>query len=292
MSWLESLRHVWNHPMNARGRVAAASRVLRWQVASRLMRGPIALEFIEGRCLFATRGMTGATGNWYCGLHEFEEMAFVLHLLRQGEHFADIGANVGSYTVLAAAGPGARVTSIEPVPSTFAHLMRNVVLNRLEGSVTCRQVGLSDAPGKVRFSAGLDTVNHVLEAGEDAPAVEVEVHRLDDVVAADVPVLMKIDVEGYELPVLRGGQRSLGDPRLLAIILETNGSGRRYGFSDEALFAEMRRFGFAPHGYEPFRRKLLEAPPRGGNTIFIRDRPEVERRLTEARKFRVVNGEI
>jgi FkbM family methyltransferase len=236
--------------------------------------------------------MTGATGNWYCGLHEFEEMAFVLHLLRQGEHFADIGANVGSYTVLAAAGPGARVTSIEPVPSTFAHLMRNVVLNQLEGSVTCRQIGLSEARGKVRFSSGLDTLNHVLAGGEDASGVEVEVRRLDDVVGADVPVLMKIDVEGYELPVLRGAQRTLGDPRLLATILEINGSGSQYGFSDEALFAEMRQFGFVPYGYEPFRRKLLEVPRRDGNTIFIRDRPEVERRLTDARKFRVVNGEI
>jgi hypothetical protein len=33
--------------------------------------------------------MTGATGNWYCGLHEVHEMAFVLHLLRPREHFVD-----------------------------------------------------------------------------------------------------------------------------------------------------------------------------------------------------------
>src|SRR5688572_10340425 len=188
---LELLRFVRNHPMNAGGRVAAVGRVLRWQVASRLMRGPIALEFIEGARLFATRGMTGATGNWYCGLHEFGEMAFALHLLRPGEHFADIGANVGSYTLLAAAGAGARVTCVEPVPSTFVHLGRNIFLNRLDGAVTCLQIGLSDTPGKVLFSSGLDTVNRVLEDGVDAPSVEVEVRRLDDVVQGDVPVLIK-----------------------------------------------------------------------------------------------------
>ena len=45
--------------------------------------------------------MHGVTGNVYCGLHDFAEMSFMLHLLRAGDLFADIGANVGSYTVLA-----------------------------------------------------------------------------------------------------------------------------------------------------------------------------------------------
>jgi hypothetical protein len=52
--------------------------------------------------MWATSGMTGATGNLYVGLHEFEEMAFLLHFLRPGDLFADVGANVGSYTILAA----------------------------------------------------------------------------------------------------------------------------------------------------------------------------------------------
>jgi hypothetical protein len=43
--------------------------------------------------------MTGATGNVYYGLHEFQDMAFVTHYLREGYLFADIGANIGSYSV-------------------------------------------------------------------------------------------------------------------------------------------------------------------------------------------------
>jgi hypothetical protein len=41
------------------------------------------------------------SGNIYAGLHEFGDMAFVLHFLRAGDLFADVGANIGSYTVLA-----------------------------------------------------------------------------------------------------------------------------------------------------------------------------------------------
>ncbi|TMC68336.1 MAG: FkbM family methyltransferase, partial [Chloroflexi bacterium] len=93
--------------------------MVRWQFVSRLIAGPIALPFVEGTSLFAMRGMTGATGNWYCGLHEVREMAFVLHLLRAKDHFLDVGANVGSYTVLAGGAVGARVTAVEPIPETF-----------------------------------------------------------------------------------------------------------------------------------------------------------------------------
>ena len=94
-------KFVWGHPLNHNGRWESLLRVFRWQLGSRLLPGLIALPFVEDTYIFARRGMTGATGNWYCGLHELQDMAFVLHLLRADDHFVDIGANIGSYTVLA-----------------------------------------------------------------------------------------------------------------------------------------------------------------------------------------------
>ena len=44
----------------------------------------------------ARKGMTGASGNIYFGLHEFEEMGFLLHFLREEDLFIDIGAYIGS----------------------------------------------------------------------------------------------------------------------------------------------------------------------------------------------------
>ena len=55
----------------------------------------------------------GATGNLYVGLHEFEEMAFLLHFLRRGDLFADVDANVGSYTILAAVAVGTEAIAFE-----------------------------------------------------------------------------------------------------------------------------------------------------------------------------------
>ena len=57
--------------------------------------------------------MYGATGNIYCGLHDFEEMSFLMHFLRAGDVFADVGVNVGAYSMLAAS-VGARAIAFEP----------------------------------------------------------------------------------------------------------------------------------------------------------------------------------
>jgi FkbM family methyltransferase len=292
MRLLDLVRYVWAHPLNANGKLGALVRVLRWQVGSRLLPGPVALPYVGSTRLFAARGMTGATGNWYCGLHEHCEMAFVLHMLRESDHFIDVGANVGSYTVLASGVVGARTTSVEPIPDTFGYLSRNVALNDLNGRVRCWQGGLSDHPGVLRFTSGLDTVNHVLATGEDLPSVEVPVTTLDELVAGDPPALIKIDVEGHERAVLQGAQRTLADPRLLAVVMETNGSGARYGVSDNDLVVAMRNHGFSMYGYEPFSRRLAPGQPTGGNTVFVRDLKAVTDRVRSAPRFTLINGSI
>jgi FkbM family methyltransferase len=257
-----------------------------------MVAGPIALPFVEGTSLFAMRGMAGATGNWYCGLHEVRDMAFVLHLLRANEHFVDVGANVGSYTVLAGGAVGARVTAVEPIPETFAHLTRNITLNGLGARVRACQCGLSEASGVLRFTKDFDSVNHVLAKGEQTPSVEVPVHTLDDLVGSDAPVLMKVDVEGHERAVLMGGIRTLADPTLLAVVMETNGSGSRYGVSDADLVSLMHGHGFLPYGYDPFGRSLVDVAEADGNTVFVRDRTTVEARLSGSKRYRLINGTI
>jgi FkbM family methyltransferase len=236
--------------------------------------------------------MTGATGNWYCGLHEVRDMAFVLHLIRQGDHFLDVGANIGSYTVLAAGAVGASVTAVEPIPATFRNLQRNIALNGLTATVNAWQGGLSDSPGTLKFTECLDTVNHVLAEGEVVPAIEVPVRTVDDLVGSNVPVLIKIDVEGHERAVLLGARRTLADPRVLGVVMETNGSGARYGVDDDELFGLMHGHGFSAHRYDPFGRRLVDVTQADGNTIFVRDRAAAEVRLRSAKRYRLINGTI
>ena len=151
---------------------------------------------------------------------------------------------------------------------------------------------MSDRAGTLRFSSELDTVNHVLAESEDLPSVVVPVTTLDELLGDDVPAVMKIDVEGHEAAVLEGARRTLGDARLLAVVMETNGSGARYGVTDDALIATMRNAGFAASSYDPFLRRLIPGDPSNGNTVFVRDTVAVNERINSAPRYTLVNGSI
>jgi hypothetical protein len=129
MQTATNFRLIFEHPLNRGRPISTAARVIAWQVRSRL-RKVVPVDFANGAQLLVTRRMYGATGNVYCGLHEFEEMAFLLHFLRPGDTFADVGANIGSFSVLAGS-VGARAVAFEP-GERFEDLQRNARHNRYD----------------------------------------------------------------------------------------------------------------------------------------------------------------
>ncbi|MFM8171994.1 MAG: FkbM family methyltransferase [Pirellulaceae bacterium] len=245
MNMLRSLHFLWNHPLNRHDRLAALSRFLRWQIGSRLLPGPIVYSWIGGARILIRRGETGMTGNLYAGLHEFADMAYLLHVLRAGDFFVDVGANVGSYTLLASTVSGARVTCFEPIPETFDRLMDNVRLNRLEHLVEARNEGVGAHTGRLQFLLDRNTMNRPVAQGEEAKhAMEVPVVTIDSVLGDRVPQMMKIDVEGYETAVIEGAQKTLADPRLHSVVMELAGAGSQYGFDEDRLLNRCELWGF------------------------------------------------
>jgi FkbM family methyltransferase len=240
--------------------------------------------------------MTGATGNVYAGLHEFEDMAFVLHVLRPDELLLDVGANVGSYTVLASKVLGARCIAFEPVPATFAALQDNVHLNGVADRVDLRRVAVGRQSGVARMTTELDTGNRIAELdGAGDATIEVPMVALDDVEAAAPAGLVKIDVEGHEASVLAGARRLLSSPSLLGVIMETNRSALAYGRSETEAHSALLEAGLSPHGYAPFERRLIPLG-RGynldANTLYLRDVARVEERVRGARSFRVLGQHV
>ncbi|MDF3079256.1 MAG: FkbM family methyltransferase [Sphingobacteriaceae bacterium] len=238
------------------------------------------------------KGQTGMTGNIYTGLHEFEDMAFLLHLLRTEDVFIDAGANVGSYTLLAAGKVGSKTYTFEPVPSTFKILSTNVSLNNLT-EVYLFNKGLSSDDGVLHFSALDDTTNHVVLNPGEENVLSVPVTTLDKIVGNNFPTLIKIDVEGFETPVLAGATNILENQTLKAIIIELNGSGLRYGFKDSDIHQKLLALGFAPCDYDPFTRNIKLKNTYGtANTIYIRDLAFVEDRVKTAISYEVLGTQF
>ncbi|WP_434151418.1 FkbM family methyltransferase [Methylocaldum gracile subsp. desertum] len=296
MSLLSTLSFIVNHPLNSERRLASIKRFVTWQIGSRLVPGAVAVPFVNETRLLTRPGMTGATGNLYCGLHEFEDMAFVLHFLREEDLFVDVGANIGSYTVLAAGAVGARTISIEPIEATFSSLLDNVRINGLDDRVRAMNLGVGAESGTLRFTQASDTTNHVASSADsEGDTIDVRIESLDSVLAGESPRLIKVDVEGFETEVIGGAEQTFSNPALIAVLMELNGSGNRYGFDEDKLHQMVLEYGFESYSYVPLERRLVSLNGKknlSGNTLYIRDVGTVAKRLREAPKYSVLETKI
>jgi FkbM family methyltransferase len=159
----------------------------------------------------------------------------------------DIGANVGAHTLSLArsAGPSGKVYAFEPSDFGFAKLRRNLALNpELEARTVARQILLSasgsdPAERLIYASWPLQSVDpvHPKHRGRLVPADHAIVDTLDDFVDRERISrldLIKIDVDGSEFPVLKGGQKTIRRfrPILVMEISPYIHAERHHSFSD------------------------------------------------------------
>lgn len=184
---------------------------------------PFAWRMLNGACL-AIRPEEGLVVAQSVGWTCFRERRWDAHveacirtILQPGQTAIDVGANLGYLTAVMAqcVGLGGRVWSFEPVPETFELLALCRSLNDYT-QVTPIRVALGESDGSTEITydkrhSGIATLHPDKVAGETQ---RVELRSLDALVAAGEvgqhPSLMKIDVEGHELAVLRGAREIIG----------------------------------------------------------------------------------
>lgn len=128
----------------------------------------------------------------------------------------DVGANIGQFAyMISRACPGTPVVSIEPDPECFKELERTFARFGIPGR--CLRAAVSDEPGEAELILHAKRANNsLLESNAVAAGpttrVTVGLVRLDDLPAGVLPagrLLLKIDVQGYEMHVLRSAERVL-----------------------------------------------------------------------------------
>jgi FkbM family methyltransferase len=291
MKFIKILRFILNHPSNTGSRFDAVVKFLRWQIGIRILNMPVIIPWVNNTHLIAHKGLTSVTGNIYGGLTEFNEMAFLLHYLRPEDIFFDIGANVGTYTILAGKVVGSQCLAVEPIPKSYCKLMDNIFLNRIQDRVTSLNIGLGRSKEKLCFSTDWDTENRVLNKDEiNGNHVEVEVRPLDDICEQRRPTMIKIDVEGFESEIVAGGVETFACPELNVVFMELRGHGKRYGFDEIVLDKHMREIGFSAWIYDPLHRIIKPKPLDNGllgDMLYIRDIDSANKRIADAKKYKI-----
>ncbi|MBU2540156.1 FkbM family methyltransferase [Patescibacteria group bacterium] len=148
---------------------------------------------------------------FYFGTYEAKLIRIIKTFLKEGDTFIDIGANIGYITAVATGcvGKTGVVHSFEPVPEYFQRIKKIAEINK-DYKIIVNPFAMGDENGKIKIYISAEDIgsNTVIPRKDDVKQIlEVPIRRLDDYIIenkVDNLKMIKIDVESYELPVLKG----------------------------------------------------------------------------------------
>jgi len=293
------LRGVMLLPVVNAAMLAIAPRLIGVDKASRL---PVAREYIEFlagsvepvRMYEPSRCDVAKDLYWGGGRRRSQADQWAIeaaaNLSRDAGLFLDIGAYTGLFTLYVARLVfGLRAEAYEIVPENYMMLVRNIVFNGLSGCVRANLVGLGETPGTMRLPVRMGltqapssiSLETVFEEGIDVP-----VSTLDDLYRDYTGrAVAKLDVEGFEPHVLRGGRDFLGrvKPDMVCEVLMSADTG-------EAIWEVL-----GPLGYRAWlftdaglvARDALRATREGRDWLLSAEEPEVLRARLQGVPFQL-----
>jgi len=289
LRFYQSIKFIWNHPLVETEKLRALYRYFSFHIRTRINNTERSIPFVENTKLSIQRDLSGIATNYYTYLADFEEMLFLLHFLNSDDVFYDIGSNLGTYTILASGVVGCRTVAVEPVKETYNQLLKNLDLNQLGQKVLTCNVALGKDEGTAYISKNQGAINRIRD--NNYPDTELVTQKSLDVISCKfTPNLLKIDVEGFEMEVLKGGELTLSNPELQGIIIELNEHSRKYGLSNDKIHYEIISYGFKPVCYDPFNRYLKELNNyniHSHNTIYVRNYKMVREIIEKSQKYQI-----
>ena len=187
------------------------------QTEARILRGPLrGKKWVVG----------AASHSCWLGRYESDRLSEFERAMSPGNTVYDVGANVGIYSLLAAvkAGLSGTVYAFEPAPRNLQYLRRHMEINHLR-NCTIVESAVCGKDGFGRFSSA----SWAAEMGRlsDAGEIEVPLVTLDTCIYGEKhfrpPDVVKIDVEGAEMDVLRGASRAIAE-FMPTVFLEVHGT--------------------------------------------------------------------
>jgi FkbM family methyltransferase len=167
------------------------------------------------------RFMRTTVDNYIAGTHEMPVQDALAKYLRPGMVFYDVGANGGFFSLLGSylVGPAGRVVAYEPHPITAAQLKKQIRANDMT-NVDVVVAAVSDTPGMAKLSddTSSDTLS-LVDAERARRTITVVTTTLDrETKVRPAPDILKIDVEGAEIEVLRGGREFIFSSRPILLV--------------------------------------------------------------------------
>lgn len=250
LGYIKPLSKILSHPLNRHHKLRAFGRVLWWKINQLFFKVPAVVTFYSNgmKCICYPNSSYGGMVI-YNNLPEYPEMLFLEKNLKNDSIFIDVGANIGVYSIIAASKiKKGRVYAFEPIPNTVAILKQNIYLNNISDQVTIIEKVASDKSGKEKFNIqDISEVSHISTKDDKSQNTLIPSIRLDDfckernIRYIDV---LKIDVEGAEMKVLKGVELYLKMNKIRILIIELNVNNSLYGSSSNEILNYLKRFNY------------------------------------------------
>jgi FkbM family methyltransferase len=206
---------------------------------------------------------------FYFGYHEPEIFCFLDKYLREGMVFVDVGANIGSYTLFAAkrVAPTGKVYAFESENETFEKMLHNIEINDFD-NIVAKNLAVGNKESEVEIVKDLDTAKSYVRISEpnsvpsfleknpmiclDRYFEQHSVHKVD---------YLKIDVEGFEYNVVKGGKNFIKKniPSIIQIEL-INEFLRRSGSDVSSVCKLIKDLGYNFYKLSETSEKLMRIP--------------------------------
>lgn len=244
---------IFNKPDFKKNPLKAFYRRIVWHTRWKLTQKPWIIKLSNNLTLRAPKGGAGAS-IYYQGSSEPEVARTIQKLLEPGMVFIDVGAHIGEYSLLASplVGSLGSVHAFEPNPHVCKFLEMNIRTNKLK-NVKLYQLAVSEKKGSTTFqvydepSIGSISKLNDPHTNKTKESIVVSTVRLDNILHDNKVDLIKVDVEGAELFVMRGAEALLRLPDEVAPVIVFEVEPANYAcfdYTPEDLFVLLRSFGY------------------------------------------------
>ena len=251
--FIKRIRQLINKPDFRRNPIIALYKRFMWRLRWKIRKEPWVLHLSDGRTIAVPQSGSGAL-IYYMGCSEPELTAFLKRILKPGMIFFDVGAHIGEYVIVGATtvAPNGEVHAFEPDERNFNLLQNNVKMNNLSNVVlnftavyeenTTLELIQTQEPSTSHIAS-----NSLIETGSFQTVKAITLDSYKNNKGIDRVDVLKIDVEGAELFVLRGAETLLDKPKGKApiVIFEySQANCQRFGYHPDDIIKFLKSKGY------------------------------------------------
>jgi FkbM family methyltransferase len=259
---LSSFKFLFAAPFNKEFPVRALLRFFAWKFIRLFKLKNLKVKFWKNRYFYINNDSFQSMWLMYNYIVDWEEFLFIHYYLIKNSIVFDIGANMGFYTVWMSRSIGelGEIHSFEPDTKNFERLSQNILINHFNGQFIPNNDAVSKINGKMKMTNGFDGENHLVDSSYFGSSSLINVVCLDDYCKQrniNRIDFIKIDVEGFELDVLKGGINLLTKKNIDVIQLELNRALINSGTTQQEIISFVEQIGYTFCIYDFKNNKLL-----------------------------------